>query len=162
MSNELSPGSLTAINGFFIAMAYQQLGELETARRWFEAASAWHRKKPTSAWIKSEADARLGISDQAIESLKNSEPDDLELFSLVIKADPDAAWAYALHGEILEKRGEVRNSKSDFRKALELYTDHLEAASGNLEYLHVVSRGSLHAIMGDNDDAAARSRKLPN
>ncbi len=154
MSNEMSPGSYTANNGFSLAMAYQQLGELETARRWFEAASAWHRKKPTSASIKSEAAALLGISDQSIESLKKSVPDDLELYSLALTADPEAAWAYVGRGALLEKRGESKQATSDFRRATELYNGLLDAASGDVQYPFLVSRGTLYAKMGDYDNAA--------
>ena len=63
------PGLFTAANGFFLAMAYCQLGEKEKGREWYAKAllSAETASQPTRrelALFRAEASTLLGIPDE--------------------------------------------------------------------------------------------------
>ncbi len=67
-SEAAAPGLFTAVNGFFLAMAYWQLGEKEKAREWYAKAlkSVETAIQPAGrelAVFRSEASHLLGISD---------------------------------------------------------------------------------------------------
>jgi tetratricopeptide (TPR) repeat protein len=62
------PGVFTAANGFFLAMAYCQLGEKEKGREWYakalqSAETANQPSRPELALFRAEASHLLGISD---------------------------------------------------------------------------------------------------
>ena len=62
------PGVFTAVNGFFLAMAYWQLGEKEKGREWYAKAlqSVETASQPSGrelAIFRSEASHLLGIAD---------------------------------------------------------------------------------------------------
>jgi uncharacterized protein HemY len=65
------PGVFTAVNAFFLAMAYWQMGEKEKGRKWYATAleSMKTASQPTGrelAQFRSEASHLLGISDRAL------------------------------------------------------------------------------------------------
>ncbi len=67
------PGLFTAANGFFLAMAYWQLGEKEKGREWYSKAlqSVETASQPTRrelALFRLEASHLLGISDPKLPS----------------------------------------------------------------------------------------------
>jgi serine/threonine protein kinase/tetratricopeptide (TPR) repeat protein len=67
-SESEAPGCFTAVNGFFLAMAYWQLGEKEKGREWYAKAlsSVETANQPTRrelALFRSEASGLLGISE---------------------------------------------------------------------------------------------------
>ena len=72
-SETVAPGPFTAVDGFFLAMAYWQLGEKEKGREWYAKAlqSVETASQPTGrelALFRSEASHLLGISDPKLPS----------------------------------------------------------------------------------------------
>ena len=68
-----APGCFTAVNGFFLAMAYWQLGEKEKGREWYAKAlqSVETASQPAGrelAIFRSEASDLLGIPDPKLPS----------------------------------------------------------------------------------------------
>jgi tetratricopeptide (TPR) repeat protein len=70
--NSKSDGEFFAFDGYFIAMAYQRLGNSATARDWFERSNAWAKDRsdlPAEqlrelADFRAETAALLGIKGQ--------------------------------------------------------------------------------------------------
>ena len=67
-SEAVAPGPFTAVNGFFLAMAYWQLGDKDKAREWYTKASQSMRTDGQTdgrepALFRLEASRLLGISD---------------------------------------------------------------------------------------------------
>jgi non-specific serine/threonine protein kinase/serine/threonine-protein kinase len=67
-SEAVAPGCFTAVNGYFLAMAFWQLGDKEKARAWYAQAlpSAETASQPTRrelALFRTEASRLLGIAD---------------------------------------------------------------------------------------------------
>jgi WD40 repeat protein len=84
-------------NGFFLAMAHFRRGEFTTARIWFEIADRIHHHRAAAdqdlVRFHAEAARVLGLGPAADRKEEAAPADDATLATLVLQADPGAAWA---------------------------------------------------------------------
>jgi tetratricopeptide (TPR) repeat protein len=133
-SAEQYGGDLLAQHGFFLAMAHWHLKESEKAQQWYAVADRWTARYAAAdqglAQFRAEAAALLGppaplLNPPPKGSKKPTAAaavlEDIEIFSLVLQADPDAAWAYLRRGGLYQRRGQMPAAVADFEKALEAY-----------------------------------------
>jgi tetratricopeptide (TPR) repeat protein len=132
---------------FFLAMSHWQLGEKEQARKWYTPAVLWmdkhHPKNEELLRFRAEAAALLGLGDQPRQA------DDLEIASLLIEADPSAAWAYQYRGNAYADLSRWDKAAADFAKAIDLKGD-----NPLHRYLHAV------LLLGAADTEGYRSACL--
>jgi tetratricopeptide (TPR) repeat protein len=112
---------------FFLAMAHWQRGDREQARRWYAPAVLWmeqHRPKDEELRrFRAEAAGLLGLPEQSPPALPPAQHDDVEIYTLVLKADPGAGWAYRQRGLALAEREQWGQAAEDFSKVVELKPD---------------------------------------
>jgi tetratricopeptide (TPR) repeat protein len=133
---------------FFLAMAHWQLGDREPARKWYAAAALWMDKHaPGDAQLRrfrDEAAALLGAAAKDPE-LSSGEAD-VEIWTLVLEAQPDSVPARRRRGDAYGARGEWASAIADYTKAIEL--DPKDASAWN-------NRGVAHARVKQWDEADA-------
>ncbi len=128
-------GHLSASDCFVLAMAYHQQGEIETARKWYEAASAWQRKYPNDETPASRPrPSSCWESPLRRSQLPNSPcPTSWSSIPSSWLPTPKRPGSMCCAGHCLDMRGESEQAASDFRKAIELYTSRLEVAANETD-----------------------------
>jgi serine/threonine protein kinase/Flp pilus assembly protein TadD len=117
----LSRGGLLGFDAFFLAMANWRLGHKERAGRWYAAGLAWMEQYASTneelRRFRAEA-AHLLQQPEGSGGLRAPAPgEDLHLWSLVLEADPGAAWAYQRRGNVYAERGQWDKASADYGKA---------------------------------------------
>jgi superkiller protein 3 len=120
----LTRGTMFGHNGFFIAMAQEQLGARPEARQWYTAALVWMEKRAPKneelVRFRAEAAALLSLSERAADLAPQALSDDLQYLALILNADATAAWAYQQRAEAHLSRHDYEAAIPDFKKAIEL------------------------------------------
>jgi serine/threonine protein kinase/WD40 repeat protein/tetratricopeptide (TPR) repeat protein len=119
-----------AHDAYVIAMAYAKIGEKRTAAKWYRAAARWTDRFGANSeelrrW-RGEAAALLGLPQRVPHPTQGKPEDDRELCTIIIEANPEAAWAYLARGQILRQDVKPQKAHEDFRKAAELDTNFLD------------------------------------
>jgi tetratricopeptide (TPR) repeat protein len=158
-SNALFRGESSSIanNGLFLAIALWHLGDKDKARRWYAPAALWIRNHEPVAdelvRFQAEAAHLLGQPELPPQNRDRGQWDDFEVYSLVLQADPDAAWAYHRRRGIYLQRGDSAKAQMDYRQALVLYNRDVEAEPD--QSTHWITRGLFYAELDKWENAAA-------
>jgi len=126
-------------------MAHWQRGQKDEAGQWFRAGVLrmelglpfrWGGTAAESDRLRREAEVLLRL-DQAPRQPKSDDP---ERYSRIIAAQPEAAWAYQLRGQIHRRLGNTQQADADARRAHELLTRSLPTGPDALKELERVGR----------------------
>jgi WD40 repeat protein/tetratricopeptide (TPR) repeat protein/serine/threonine protein kinase len=108
---------------FYLALAEGRLGNHEAARRWHTAGVRWmERDVPNGIRVprlRAEAAALLHLPEPP-QGTPPAKPDDVELYTLVLAANPRATWAHVQRGTAHGNAGRWRQAVADFSRATEL------------------------------------------
>jgi tetratricopeptide (TPR) repeat protein len=108
-------------------MAHWQQGEKEQARKWYAAALVWAEKwNPRSDELRrfrAEAASLLGLPEKLSPEQDQARADEVKLYTLVLEANPEAAWAYLQRGGAFAELAQWDKASADFAKAIELRGD---------------------------------------
>lgn len=123
MSEVLAPGRFTGFNGYFSSMAEHRLGNVDKSRRWYDVAIAWHQKLQQQSWhpFQVEASTLLGDLPLADALPPMTIRNELELYEMVLAADPKVASAHVALGRILMDRGDAEQAKDENAQAAKLF-----------------------------------------
>ena len=126
-ADEMYAGWNFSFNAFFIAMAHEQLGENEQARKWYAPALVWMAKHaPENEELlrfRAEAASLLGLPERLSPEHEQVKADGLEYYTLVLEAHPKADWAWSKRGASYAELGQWKEAMADFAKAVELKKD---------------------------------------
>jgi serine/threonine protein kinase/tetratricopeptide (TPR) repeat protein len=121
-------------DAFFLAMACWKSADKESARKWYAAAQRWMEtnapKNEELLRFRAEAADLLGVPAEASND-KQGPRDEQELYTLIVGANPEAAWAYLARGQDYERQGDVEKAQADYRQALALFTRAFERRPKN-------------------------------
>jgi tetratricopeptide (TPR) repeat protein len=129
LENPLEHGSTmgSSWDWFFLAMAHWQMGDKARARKWNAAALLWMDKNqpthPELLQLRAEAAALLGLPNQPPQAEKQAKPDDVEIYTLVLEANPAAAWSYGGRGAAYAAVGQWEKAATDLERAVQLKPD---------------------------------------
>jgi serine/threonine protein kinase/tetratricopeptide (TPR) repeat protein len=124
-AEELGQGQFFSADAFFIAMANWQLGDKETAGKWYTAGLHWMEQSQDNEEQRrfcAEAATLLGLPQPSPREAKQPAGDDRKLYSLIIAAYPEAAWACLFRGHAYQAKGETHKAQADYNQAVRLYT----------------------------------------
>ncbi|MGD9855490.1 MAG: protein kinase, partial [Planctomycetaceae bacterium] len=128
-ADDLYQGQFFSSDGFFIAMSHWRLGDKETALKWYAAASQWMDRfaadDDEQRRFRTEAATLLGLTEAGSEAPPEL-LDDRELFTLILDAWPEAAWACLRRAQAYESAEEVELAQADYFRAVELYDSAVE------------------------------------
>jgi eukaryotic-like serine/threonine-protein kinase len=123
-ASELLQGGYFGYNAFFLAMAHWQLGEMEQASKWYATAIVWMEKHaPKNEELirfRAEASALLGLPEELPPDQELAKADDMSFYTLVLEADPKAAWAHGARGSAYAEHDQWEEAGADFAKAVYL------------------------------------------
>jgi superkiller protein 3 len=106
---------------FLLAMAHWQLGDQELARKWYAAAVLWMDKYASGdAQLRSmrdEAAALLGVT--AKDPQQAPAGGDVEIWTLVLEAQPDSAEARCQRADAYATRAEWAKAAADYASAFD-------------------------------------------
>ena len=129
-SDALYGGRLFSFNAFFIVMAHWQRGEKDQARKWYAPALIWMEKHaPKNEELirfRAEAASLLGLPERVSPEYEQVKADGVEYHTLVLEADPEAAWAYGKRGGSYAELGQWKEAAAAFSRAIELHSDDLD------------------------------------
>ena len=115
-ADELYQGRLFSSDAFFIAMASWQLGDKDAARKWYHAAARWMDKfaagDTEQRGFRTEAAGLIGAAEQAAVAPQPPPRDDRQLYTLILDAWPEAAWAYLRRGQVYDSAAESQQGAS--------------------------------------------------
>jgi tetratricopeptide (TPR) repeat protein len=140
LTHALSLNGANASDFLYLAMAHWQRGRKDKARQWYQAAVLrmqlglpfrWGGTAAELDGLRREAELLMGL-DKAPTQTKS---DDLERYSRIIAAQPEAAWAYQLRGQIYRRVANTQKADPDARRASELLTRNLPTGPDALEEL---------------------------
>jgi tetratricopeptide (TPR) repeat protein len=159
-AEELYQGQFFSSDAFFIAMASWQLQDKDAARKWYTAGVRWMEKyapnNEEQRRFHAEAAALLSLAVEpggtSSTAAKKQVPDD-ELYTLILAAYPEAAWAYLRRGQAYEQRGEPQKAQADYRQALDRYTRAIELKPA--AWVLWSNRGIVYAELGQWNKASA-------
>jgi tetratricopeptide (TPR) repeat protein len=141
LTHSLSLNGANADDFLLLAMAHWQQGQKEEARQWFKAAVLRMQHGAHYVWSTSKA-IQFGQEAKALLGLDPTTPaasqiifDDPEWYSRIIAAEPEAAWAYQLRGQIHRRSGNTQRADADARFAYELLTRNLPTGPDALKDL---------------------------
>ncbi len=110
-----------SINRHFMAMAHARLGNEEEARLWYAAATLLLEKY---GWkdspFRAEAAELLGLPRASTQASQPTPPDEVAIHTAILKAHPDAAWAYLNRAKAYSNLHQWDKAVPDFTKGLEL------------------------------------------
>jgi tetratricopeptide (TPR) repeat protein len=155
-AEELSQGQFFSSDAFFIAMAHWQLGDKDAARKWYNAGVRWMAKfkdNDEQRRFRAEAATLLKLPASSPVPAQGAPKDDLELYTLIVGAFPEAAWAYFNRAQTHQSRGALQKARRDYHRALALYTQAIvrKPSAGVLLF----NRGNAYAELGQPDKASA-------
>jgi serine/threonine protein kinase/Tfp pilus assembly protein PilF len=123
-----------SLDWFFLGMAHWHLGDKARAGKWYTAALLWMQKhNPTDGdlvRLRSEAAALLGQPEQPPQSPKQSTPDDVAIFTLVLDAQPGDVGA---RGAVYAALGQWDRAATAMEQSLQVHGDVVFA-----HYLHAL------------------------
>jgi serine/threonine protein kinase/Flp pilus assembly protein TadD len=146
-ADALYQGQFFSTDALFIAMALWQMGEKDAARKWYKAAARWMEKfqdDEENRRFRAEAATLLGLPQPGPKAARKSLKNDLEIYTLITDAFPEAAWAYLTRGRAYSRQGDVERAQADYREALSLFT-------------HAIDRRPKNAAMWNNRGNASFS-----
>jgi tetratricopeptide (TPR) repeat protein len=118
-------------------MANWQRGQKEEAGQWYQAAVLRMQFGLPFRW---DPEVWLGLRREAeglmVKPLAfQAKVDDPEYYSRIIAAQPEAAWAYQLRGQIHRRLGKTKQADADARRAAELLVPNLPTGPDALKEL---------------------------
>jgi tetratricopeptide (TPR) repeat protein len=141
---------------FFLAMAHWKQDQGDLARRWFaHAVQQMATTAPDNEDLRryrAEAALLLSLPETSASTSRQLAQDDVALYTLVLKADRDAGWAFMLRGSALAELEQWQQATADFAEATrrrpddaKLWYDHAAAhlGAGNMEAYREVRAGML-------------------
>jgi WD40 repeat protein/tetratricopeptide (TPR) repeat protein/serine/threonine protein kinase len=121
-STELNADGNAAVF-FFLAMARGRLGNEDRAGLWYAAAARWMHRNESSPdlvrGLRAEAAALLGLPEPP-QAAPGAKPDDVELYTLVLAANPEAGWAFIQRGRAHGAAGRWDQAGADHARATRL------------------------------------------
>jgi serine/threonine protein kinase/Flp pilus assembly protein TadD len=109
---------------FFLAMAHWKMGDKARARKWHAAALLWMDKYASTngelLQFRAEAAALLGLPEPRPQPEKQAKPDDVEIYNLVLEANPGAASAYGGRGAAYAALGQWEKAAADLARLVDL------------------------------------------
>jgi tetratricopeptide (TPR) repeat protein len=151
-ADELYQGQSFSSDAFFIAMSHWQLGELETACRWYDAAARWMDRfsadNDEQRRFRAEAAALLGVAN---EPGQDPPLDDRALYSLILEAWPESAWTCLRRAQAWDHDSESQEAQNDYRRGLENYDRLMELKPRSAQIL--AQRGFARSQVNDWDGA---------
>jgi serine/threonine protein kinase len=129
---------------FFLAMAHWQLGDKELACKWYAPAVLWMEKyAPGDGELRrfrDEAAALLGMTAKGLRQ-QSSGDEDLEIWTLVLEAQPDSVAARCQRADAHAARGEWARAAADYARAFE--------AQGPANPFHWFQQALIRLQLGD-------------
>jgi tetratricopeptide (TPR) repeat protein len=155
-ADELYQGQHFSSDAFFIAMASWRSGDKDAARKWYRAAARWMDKfaagDTEQRGFRTEAAGLIGSIEQAAVAPQPSSEDDRQLYTLILDAWPEAAWAYLRRGQAYDSAGESQRAHADYRHAIDLYERAVQQRPKS--WVPWAYRGSAYADLEQWDQAA--------
>jgi WD40 repeat protein/serine/threonine protein kinase/tetratricopeptide (TPR) repeat protein len=109
---------------FFLAMAHWQLGDKAQARKWYTPAILWMDKHQSTdvelCTFRAEAAGLLGLPEHLPQTEKQAKLDDVEIYNLVLQANPGSAGAYGGRGGAYAAAGQWDKAAADLERAVQL------------------------------------------
>jgi tetratricopeptide (TPR) repeat protein len=97
---------------------------MEPARKWYAVGLVWMEKNaPKNEELlrfRAEAAALLGLPEELSPEQELTRADDIRFYTLVLEADPNAAWAHGARGSAYAERGQWKEAGADFARTVEL------------------------------------------
>jgi tetratricopeptide (TPR) repeat protein len=156
LKHSLTLNGANAKDFLLLAMSHWQRGEKEQARQWYNAALLrkeyelrrwrWSAGEPTA--LLREADALMGTGRAAADPTTLDKP---ESYTRIIEAQPEAAWAYQLRGQLHRRLGNTQQADRDTRRAYDLLRRNLPTGP---EALNGMGRAGSHYLESNNWDMA--------
>jgi tetratricopeptide (TPR) repeat protein/WD40 repeat protein len=141
------------LDWFFLAMAHWQLGDQALARKWYRAAALWMDKyAPDNAelWrFREEAAELLSVTTEDLRQQLSGNAD-LEIWRLVLEAQPDSVLARWQRGELYSRLSLWDLGAADFAKAFQLQA----TPSAHLWFCHALLRVHVGDVAGYRKVAA--------
>jgi tetratricopeptide (TPR) repeat protein len=140
LTHALTLNGANADDALFLAMAHWQLGQKEEARQWFNAGRLrmehglpfrWGLSDPDR--LRREAEVLMGLDEAPVPAASQTKLDDPECYTRIIAAQPQAAWAYQVRGQIHRRLGNTQQADADARRAYELLKRNLPTGPDALE-----------------------------
>jgi serine/threonine protein kinase/tetratricopeptide (TPR) repeat protein len=158
LTRSLSLNGANVDDFLFLAMANWQQGQKDKARQWYQAAML-RMKHGSSQWrwvvdadskqLWREAEALLGLDQSPTPAAPPLTSDDAASYTRIIAAEPDAAWAYQLRGQVHRRLGNAEQADADTRRAYELLTRNLPAGTDALKQLERAGSHYMHSNSWD-------------
>jgi tetratricopeptide (TPR) repeat protein len=137
-------------------MARWQLGDKDAARKWYLAGAAWMEryaaKDEEQRRFRAEAATLLGISVPADPGGQPAPQDERQLYTLILDAYPEAAWAYLRRGLAYVRAGEAQKAQTDYEQAVAQYTRAIQASA---RWALFANRANAYAELGKWEKASA-------
>jgi tetratricopeptide (TPR) repeat protein len=156
-ADELHQGQFFSSDAFFIAMAHWQLGEKDAALKWHNTAVRWMDKfaadNEEQRRFRAECAALLGVPEIAPAAAEQSPVDERALYSLILDAWPEAAWAYLARAHAHKTAGESEQAQADYRQAVDLFDRASAQAPDSAQPW--IQRGHAHAAFDQWGEAAS-------
>jgi serine/threonine protein kinase/tetratricopeptide (TPR) repeat protein len=160
-AHDLNQGQYFAHDAFFLAMVCWKLADKERAEKWYTAAERWMAKTaPKNEELlrfRAEAAALLGLREPDVELTTAKGQDHRELYTLVLQANPEAAWAYLERARLEQSRRDTKKADADFGRAIALYTRAIERKPE--ASAHWFNRGNAYAEWAQWEKASADLEK---
>lgn len=126
-ANEAGRGADVSFRPFDLAMAHRQAGDLAKARQWYDLGLVWLARQAAPGEelrrVRAEAALLLGVSEQSEQlsaELDQAKSDSLKYLDLVVKAHPEAIWAYEHRSRAHAAQQHWPEAQADLRSALGL------------------------------------------
>jgi serine/threonine protein kinase/Flp pilus assembly protein TadD len=171
------PGGRDSSDWFFLAMAHWHLDEREAARQWFTIAlQEMAKNSPENDELRrfrAEAAALLGVGQASLPVISDGKQKSLPrdsaqasveavankvaIYTLVLQADPAAAWAYERRGAARVELKQWNEAVLDFARAVDI-----KPAAPFLWYYHAMACLGAGDLDGHRDVCARMRQRLGN
>jgi superkiller protein 3 len=155
LKQSLALSGANAETFFLLAMASWRQGQKDQARQWYQAAVLRMGFGLPWQWdvglhqVRREADALMGIDQGLAPAATQTRADDPDYYTRIIAAQPEAAWAYQLRGQIHRRLRNLPQADADARRAFQLLSRNAPSGTEALKELEQAGAMHLHCNSWD-------------